>query len=169
MRGRKSIFCEEIKKQALKLAFHGFTHAQMADFFDIGLSTFKRWLNKYPLFRTALKREKDIADQRVGKSLYKRALGFRYTEKTRERIFNPITKKFEMMLTKTVRKYCPPETTACIFWKKNRQPDLWRDVQDRRFSGTIGIRAEDLHRSREKVLEEIEQKEEKRGGKIAEA
>jgi hypothetical protein len=26
----------------------------------------------------------------------------------------------------TMRHY-PPDTTACIFWLKNRRPDLWRD------------------------------------------
>lgn len=169
MIGRKSIYSKEIQKQALKLAFHGFTIAQMAAFFDVGLSTFKRWLNKYPLFRTALKREKDIADERVEKSLYKRALGFRYTEKTYERRFDPSTNKVELVLVKSVRKSMPPDTTACIFWNKNRQPDRWRDIQDRRFSGTISVRAEDLHRSREQVLAELKEKELKGGEKIAES
>ena len=169
MIGRKSIFCKEIQKQALKLAFHGFTQLQMADFFDVGLSTFKRWLNKYPLFRTALKREKDIADNRVDVSLYKRALGFRYTEKTHERRLDLKTGKAELVLVKSVRKYMPPDTTACIFWKKNRQPDLWRDVQDRRFSGVLTVRAEDLHRQREAVLEEMKAKEQKGEEIIAES
>ena len=155
MIGRKSIFCEEIQKQALKLAFHGLTILQMAEFFDVGISTFKRWLNKHPLFRTALKREKDIADERVEKSLYKRALGFRYTEKTYERQLDLKTGKADLVLVKSVRKTMPPDTTACIFWQKNRQPDRWRDVQDRRFTGVLTVRAEDLHRSRERVLEEM--------------
>jgi len=25
----------------------------------------------------------------------------------------------------------PPDTAVCIFWLKNRRPDLWRDVQSR--------------------------------------
>lgn len=167
MRGRKSIFCEEIKKQALKLAFHGFTHAQLADFFSVNLRTFQRWLNKYPLFCHALKIEKDIADQRVIKSLYKRACGYKYTEKTHERIFNSETNKYELVLVKTVHKTMPPDTTAGIYWSKNRD-DKWRDVQDRRWSGTLIVKAEDLYKSRERVLEEIKQEEQNRGEKIAE-
>lgn len=32
----------------------------------------------------------------------------------------------EVIRTPTM-KYHPPDTTACIFWLKNRQPEQWRD------------------------------------------
>ena len=28
-----------------------------------------------------------------------------------------------------VRKYYPPDVTACIYWTKNRMPEKWRNVQ----------------------------------------
>ena len=31
-----------------------------------------------------------------------------------------------------------PDTTAQIFWLKNRRPDRWRDKQDIEHSGQIG-------------------------------
>jgi hypothetical protein len=30
------------------------------------------------------------------------------------------------------RQHVPPDVVACIFWLKNRRPDLWRDRQDHR-------------------------------------
>jgi len=47
----------------------------------------------------------------------------------------------------TVRKYQPPNTTALIFWLKNRKPDQWRDKQEHEHSGqivTIAKEASDL-------------------------
>lgn len=36
----------------------------------------------------------------------------------------------ELVVTKTVTKEVVPDTTAQIFWLKNRRPDLWRDRKD---------------------------------------
>jgi hypothetical protein len=32
----------------------------------------------------------------------------------------------KIIRVRTVEHY-PPDTTACIFWLKNRQPEIWRD------------------------------------------
>jgi hypothetical protein len=37
-----------------------------------------------------------------------------------------------------VRKYYPPDTTAAIFWLKNRRPDLWRDRNQTELTGPNG-------------------------------
>jgi hypothetical protein len=43
-----------------------------------------------------------------------------------------------------VRKYYPPDVTACIYWTKNRMPDRWRDVQ-RHEVNAVGLKsAEEL-------------------------
>ncbi len=36
-------------------------------------------------------------------------------------------------------KHYPPDTTACIFWLKNRQRDKWRDRLDHEHSGEVKI------------------------------
>ena len=33
----------------------------------------------------------------------------------------------ELVVTKVVKKYMPPDVAALIFWLKNRKPDKWRD------------------------------------------
>ena len=35
----------------------------------------------------------------------------------------------ELVVTKEITKEVPPDTTALIFWLKNRQPQKWRDKQ----------------------------------------
>lgn len=44
----------------------------------------------------------------------------------------------ELVVTKEVTKEVQPDTTAQIFWLKNRRPDHWRDKQDIEHSGQIG-------------------------------
>lgn len=44
----------------------------------------------------------------------------------------------ELVVTKEVTKEVLPDTTAQIFWLKNRRPDRWRDKQDIEHSGQIG-------------------------------
>lgn len=44
----------------------------------------------------------------------------------------------KLIVTKEVTKEVLPDTTAQIFWLKNRRPDRWRDKQDIEHSGQIG-------------------------------
>jgi hypothetical protein len=37
-----------------------------------------------------------------------------------------------------LEKYYPPDTTAAIFWLKNRQKDKWRDKVDHELTGKDG-------------------------------
>ena len=54
---------------------------------------------------------------------------------------DPVTgeTKKEFVTTKRVLKYVKPDTTAQIFWLKNRRPDVWRDKQHIEHSGGVGI------------------------------
>lgn len=45
-------------------------------------------------------------------------------------MFNPEKGESELHVTKIVEKQVAPDTTAQIFWLKNRRPDLWRDRKD---------------------------------------
>ena len=79
----------------------------------------------------ALKRGKEVVDIQVENALLKRALGYSYTEKKTEN--GPDGKK----VTVTVKEVIP-DTTAQIFWLKNRRPDVWRDKQEIEHGGKIG-------------------------------
>ena len=71
----------------------------------------------------SLTRSKAEADAQVEQSLYRRATG--YSHKS-EKIFNF---QGEIIRAQTVEHY-PPDTTAMIYWLKNRQPDKWRDRRE---------------------------------------
>ena len=81
---------------------------------------FFQWCNTYSVISATLKRGKEVVDIQVENALLKRALGYTYKEVTREKIFNPETGQYELMPTKEVTKEVVPDTTAQIFWLKNR-------------------------------------------------
>lgn len=105
----------------------GLTDKEIAENMKIAYSTFRVWRDKNSALSAALKESKDIADFNVENSLYKRANGYEYTEVTKEIKMNPKTGNYELMITKEVTKQIVPDTTAQIFWLKNRQPDKWRE------------------------------------------
>lgn len=113
-------YTEQTCEQATKLARLGATDEQMADFFGIHVNTFNYWKTHFAGFKESLTRGKAMADAEVADSLYRRALGYSH----------PAIKinvdKGVVIKTEVVEHY-PPDTTACIFWLKNRQPALWRD------------------------------------------
>ena len=45
-------------------------------------------------------------------------------------MLNPDTGKIELTVTKVVTKQVIPDTTAQIFWLKNRKPEIWRDKRE---------------------------------------
>lgn len=218
----------------------GLIDEQIAEKADITPSTLYEWKKKYSEISEALKRGKEVVDIQVENALLKRALGYSYTEVTKERIIETGQKqrhggqselterdwdfavKFfngrccycgaamdkptkdhvkpllqggtltrdnvvpccgscnsskkdnemlswyrrqpffdeyrlkkiedylqliksletengeELVVTKEVTKEVLPDTTAQIFWLKNRRPDRWRDKQDIEHSGQIG-------------------------------
>jgi hypothetical protein len=72
---------------------------------------------------------------------------------THESILNPITGKYEMKPTKVVSKQVSPDTTAQIFWLKNRKPKQWRDKQDIEHSGSMVNATVDLSHLSDDELE----------------
>jgi hypothetical protein len=130
--GRPSKFKEEFIPQAEKLCKLGATDMEIADFFEVEVRTLYRWKAENEQFCQALKAGKDVADERVERSLFARANGYEHNE-TDIRVVGG-----EIVQT-PIRKYYPPDTTACIFWLKNRRPADWRDKVEQEHSGAIQI------------------------------
>jgi transposase-like protein len=105
----------------------GLTDEQIAHNMGIGTSTLYKWKNEHMEIVEALKRGKEVVDRQVENALLKRALGYTYEEVTFE----------EGIETRRVVKEVQPDTTAQIFWLKNRKPSEWRDKQSIEHSGTI--------------------------------
>lgn len=99
----------------------GLTDEQIAANIGIRAGTLYEWKNRFPEFSEALKKGKEVVDRQVENALLKRALGYEYEE---------VKEKFEggELTERTVtRKEVVADTTAQIFWLKNRKPDKWRD------------------------------------------
>lgn len=108
----------------------GLTIKQIAENAGVADSTFRDWVNRFPALSAALKNEKDIADRHVENALYNRALGYGYSEKktTVTEILNPETGNIiELKKTEIFEKHMPADTTAMIYWLKNRKPNEWRE------------------------------------------
>ena len=124
MAGEKnSKYKPEYDELAYNYALLGVTDKQLAEFFDVCEATLNNWKNDHPTFLESLKKGKGSADAQVAKSLFKRALGFTATEEKNESGTNGSK-------TTTTEKEIAPDTSAAIFWLKNRQPDIWRDKKE---------------------------------------
>lgn len=93
----------------------------------ISRSTLSEWKKKHSDISDTLKRGKEVVDRQVENALLKRALGYRYKETTKELVTDKDTGYSELVITKVVEKEVIPDTTAQIFWLKNRKPSMWRD------------------------------------------
>ena len=129
--GRPSKFKPEFVDQARKLAELGATDREVADFFEVDERTINRWKHDFPDFCQSLKVGKEVADDRVEQALYRRALGF-VQDDTHFSAYEGI-----VTATPYVKQHAP-DTTAAIFWLKNRRPDTWRDVKAQEISGPSG-------------------------------
>lgn len=105
----------------------GLTDKQIAHNIGISEQTLNVWKKKYPSFSESLKKGKEVVDRQVENALLKRALGYSYKEVTKQLCENAETGQVEMKVTKIVTKEVVPDTTAQIFWLKNRKQEDWRD------------------------------------------
>ena len=107
----------------------GATIKELAEEFDVNVSTVYEWSYKHPEFSEVLKEDRQLADFAVEESLYRRAMGTKVTEK-RTIVTAGADGESHPSRIEIVEKELPPDSTACIFWLKNRNPKLWRDKQD---------------------------------------
>ena len=122
-------------KTAKFLAQRGATQAEIADCFDVSTRTLKYWITQSPELQEAIEAGNEVFNPRVERALAERALG--YSVDVEE--WFVINKKLE---SRIVRKYFPPDVTACIYWTKNRLKDRWRDVQRHEVNAT-GLKSSD--------------------------
>lgn len=98
----------------------GLTNEQIAKNIGISRETLNQWQKRFSVISDALKSGKEVVDRQVENALFKTATGYYYDEET-------VTNQGEVV---TVRKYSKPNTTAQIYWLKNRKRDVWTDKQE---------------------------------------
>ncbi|EOU1475345.1 helix-turn-helix domain-containing protein [Clostridium perfringens] len=120
---RKSKYFTHVEPYLDKIAgwaMSGLSDEQIASNLNINRCSLYEYKKKYPEFAEVLRRGKDEADMAVVNSLYRSATGFTYYEETTNTIGDVVV----------IQKYAKPNTTAIIFWLKNRMGEQWKDKQE---------------------------------------
>ena len=116
--------------RVLEWVAEGREDKQIAKIIGIHPATLCEWKNSYPEFAEAIKKARskwfDTVLPEVENAAYKLAVGYSYTEVTRER--KEIAKGvFELVVTKEVLKHQSASPVANMYWLQNRAPEMWKD------------------------------------------
>lgn len=109
---------------------NGATDGEVAVRLGISVDSLYTYKRKFSEFSDILKETKEFVDAEVENALLRRALGYEYEEVTRERNLDG-----NIVVTKVVTKQVVPDTTAQIFWLKNRRPKQFRDKPEAQGGG----------------------------------
>ena len=114
---------------AWSLAIKGATNKEMAEAFGISLRTVIRWMNEHESFADAVERGKNIADAKVERSLYQRAIGFEITDTEKTVDMDKDGNPKPVRIKNTTRKIVP-DTMAIMYWLNNRKRGQWSQRQE---------------------------------------
>ncbi len=140
--GRRSIIAswflkDDNKKMLQGWLRSGLTNEQIAAKLGVTATTFYNFQKKCTEFDVFIHDNKLSFDIEVENALLKRALGYRYEEIVIEEVLDKFGEIRE--LKKVVQKHMPADTTAGIFWLKNRRAKRWRDKQEIVIDDKTGI------------------------------
>lgn len=133
--GRPTKFTPQIAEIAKRcVQQHTMTDEQVCQVIGIGPTTWYVWMNKYPSFREAVARAKEVANQVVEASLLRRATGYSVEA---VKIFMPVetTETITARGRKIVRRqrpvrvsyleHIPGDVNAMTHWQTNRDAGRW--------------------------------------------
>jgi hypothetical protein len=118
--GRPTAYRREFCELALNYCLLGATNAELAGFLDVAPRTIDNWIASHPAFAEAVREGRVVADARVARCLYERAVGYSCT------VERTVLHDGAERTLKNVVRY-PPDTRACIFWLRNRQRTAWAE------------------------------------------
>lgn len=147
----ESKYREEFPEQAYKLCLLGARNEDLARFFAVTVKTIYQWQQDHEEFTLAVRGGKEHADAAVAESLFRRARGYSYN--SQKVVLNKETKLHESV---NYEAHMPPDTIACIFWLKNRRPDLWRDMRQHEHGRPGDFAQMSDAELREKAAQEVE-------------
>lgn len=148
--GRPTLYKKDYAEQVYQLCLMGATDATLADQFNVHIDTIHEWKKKHIEFSDSIKKGKYFADSQIASSLFERAKGLTITKQvaikltTKSPILNAegeptrSMEQTERVVIVDLTEHVPPDTTAGIFWLKNRQPKEWRDKQAVELTGKDG-------------------------------
>jgi len=121
--GRPTKYKHEYAEQVYKLKLDGKSDMYIADFFKISRSTLSLWKVEYKDFSDNYKKGIEEYDEecvhRVRNALMERALGYTHADVH--------ISSYQGVITATpIKKYYPPDPTACLGFLHNKAPDEWK-------------------------------------------
>lgn len=125
---KKDFYRDKVRpKWELIMAFcrQGLTDPQIALKLGIATQTWKKFLEEHEELADWVTEGREFAQAQVENALFKRAIGFSYTEVTRERRQVPGEEGFEMVITKKVKKTVQGDVGAQQYWLEHRAPNAW--------------------------------------------
>lgn len=112
----------------------GLLDSQIAKNMGVSEGTLYNYKKKYPAIKEAFRKGKEVVDIEVENALFKKALGYTVTVqkafKLKDVIYGENGKKIsekERIEYAEEEVHIPADTTAQIFWLKNRKRTQWRD------------------------------------------
>jgi len=142
------------------IAARGATDRELAVMFGLDPISIQRWRETYTEFDDALSDGRTMADARVTRALFERAVGYSHPE---EKIFQW---DGEIITHDTIKHYAP-DVNAIKLWLTNRQKDAWKDRVRNEHTGSkdgpIAIRQEDKVMLMASILALIEPKSDDEG------
>lgn len=127
--GRPSKYNDELHPKLIKaLMEQGKTIPEACEEMGISTSTYWLWSTEHERFSIAIKDAKEKADANVEESLYRMAKGYEHVVEKPMIVGDGMGEGHVEIVKYTER--LAPNTTAMIFWLKNRKPKEWRDKQE---------------------------------------
>ena len=113
----------------------GLTEEQIAKNMGVSRSTLSDYKVKYPDILRAIKNSKEVADREVENALFNKATGYtvklKKPMKVRHVEYDEVSGRrvaeYERIEYIKEEVHVPADTTAQIFWLKNRKSNEWRD------------------------------------------
>lgn len=149
--GRPTDYRPEMCADVQQWVQEGIVDHEIAARLGIARSTLYDWKNEYSDFADAFERGNNHRHQNVINSLYKRCMGYEYTETTKEpqeaKSDDPSKPgKIKMVITKKVKKQVAPDTGAIEFYLTNKLPDEFKNKSEvnNNISGSLGLRSDGM-------------------------
>jgi hypothetical protein len=120
--GRPTGYINKYDQMAYRHCLLGATDKNLAELFEVCEATINTWKIEHPSFLESIKKGRVDSDELVAERLFKRATGYSHQD------VHISNYQGEITVTEIIKHY-PPDTTAAIFWLKNRRKDKWRDQQ----------------------------------------
>jgi hypothetical protein len=161
--GRPTLYDPKMCKQVFKLCLLGSTDKQIADILDVSEASLNNWKNDYPEFLESFRKGRVDADANVANSLYKRANGYKFKEKTYEStMITSVDRAGNLaqtpgVLVKVVHKEVMPDVGAQKMWLVNRQKGVWSDKTEVESKNTnINMNVEPTPEEAQKIKEMLD-------------